>query len=126
MRISNSTPTCVDGEGGNPEEDSDMKCMMKVLSWLFAVWIALHAMVGRTVEEHSSECAVAKDRAKSQYGSLRYHFDAFNRCRSTARDDASACIAELDAQQAALGEFIFAQRVASDVCGRVGQDPSMP
>ena len=103
-----------------------MKRMMKVLSWLLAIWVALHAMVGSTLEEYPSECAVAKDRAKSQYGSLRYHFDAFNRCRSNAGDDASACIAELDAQQAALGEFIFAQRVASDVCGRVSQDPSMP
>lgn len=103
-----------------------MKRLIKIVGWLLVMGVASGAMRGWTADEHASECAVAKDRAKSQYGSLRYHFDAFNRCRSNAGDDASACIAELDAQQAALGEFIFAQRVASDVCGRVSQDPSMP
>jgi hypothetical protein len=31
----------------------------------------------------------------------------------------------LNEQQAALGDFIFAQRVASDVCGQAGKDPAL-
>ncbi len=65
-------------------------------------------------------CEAALDRAKSKYGSVRHHFDAFNQCVSSAKGDLNQCQRELNAQQSALGDFIFAQRVAQDVCGREG------
>ena len=67
-----------------------------------------------------SDCETARDRAKSKYGSVRHHFDAFNQCVGSAKGDLNQCQSELDAQQGALGDFIFAQRVAQDVCGREG------
>jgi len=67
-----------------------------------------------------SDCETARDRAKSKYGSVRHHFDAFNQCVGSAKGDLNQCQRELDAQQSALGDFIFAQRVAQDVCGREG------
>ncbi|MEK9586360.1 MAG: hypothetical protein VW039_09240 [Halieaceae bacterium] len=67
-----------------------------------------------------SDCETARDRAKSKYGAVRHHFDTFNRCVSSAQGDVTQCQVELDAQQGALGDFIFAQRVAQDVCGREG------
>ena len=68
-----------------------------------------------------TECDVARDRAKSKYGAVRYFFDTFNRCVAGADDDVAQCRAELNAQQSALGDFIFAQRVAQDVCGQAGR-----
>jgi len=67
-----------------------------------------------------TECDVARDRAKSKYGAVRYFFDTFNRCVAGADDDVAQCRAELNDQQSALGDFIFAQRVAQDVCGQAG------
>ena len=67
-----------------------------------------------------SDCETARDRAKSKYGSVRHHFDAFNQCVGSAKGDLNQCQRELHAQQVALGDFIFAQRVAQDVCGREG------
>ena len=68
-----------------------------------------------------SECNVARDRAKSKYGAVRNYFDTFNRCVSSANDDLGQCRSELNDQQSALGDFIFAQRVAQDVCGAAGR-----
>ena len=68
-----------------------------------------------------TECDVARDRAKSKYGAVRYFFDTFNRCVAGADDDVAQCRAELNDQQSALGDFIFAQRVAQDVCGQAGR-----
>jgi len=59
-----------------------------------------------------SDCETARDRAKSKYGAVRHRFDTFNRCVSSAQGDVKQCQVELDAQQGALGDFIFAQRVA--------------
>ncbi len=72
-----------------------------------------------------SECDVARDRAKSKYGAVRYFFDTFNRCVAGADDDVAQCRAELNDQQSALGDFIFAQRVAQDVCGQAGRSGDM-
>lgn len=66
------------------------------------------------------DCETARDRAKSEYGAVRHHFDTFNRFVSSAQGDVKQCQVELDAQHGALGDFIFAQRVAQDVCGREG------
>ena len=68
-----------------------------------------------------TDCDTARDRAKSKYGAVRHYFDTFNQCVSRATGDTSQCEAALNDQQAALGDFIFAQRVAQDVCGREGQ-----
>jgi hypothetical protein len=68
-----------------------------------------------------SDCDTARDRAKSKYGAVRHYFDTFNRCASNAKQDLTQCRAELDDQQSALGDFIFAQRVAQDICGAAGQ-----
>jgi len=72
-----------------------------------------------------TECDVARDRAKSKYGAVRYFFDTFNRCVAGADDDVAQCRAELNDQQSALGDFIFAQRVAQDVCGAAGRSGDM-
>ena len=79
-------------------------------------------MWSATLADHHlpSECETARDRAKSKYGAVRHHFDAFNRCVSSAKGDLNQCQTELNGQQSALGDFIFAQRVAQDVCGREG------
>jgi len=68
-----------------------------------------------------SDCDTARDRAKSKYGAVRHYFDTFNRCVSNAKQDLTQCRAELNDQQSALGDFIFAQRVAQDICGAAGQ-----
>ena len=68
-----------------------------------------------------TDCNVARDRAKSKYGALRHYFDTFNRCVSGANENLGQCRAELNDQQSALGDFIFGQRVAQDVCGAAGQ-----
>jgi len=68
-----------------------------------------------------SDCDTARDRAKSKYGAVRHYFDTFNRCVSNAKQDLTQCRAELNDQQSALGDFIFAQRVAQDICGAAGK-----
>ena len=68
-----------------------------------------------------TDCDIARDRARSKYGAVRHYFDTFNRCVSRAHSDTLQCEAALNDQQAALGDFIFAQRVAQDVCGREGR-----
>ena len=75
-----------------------------------------------TLADHHlpSDCETARDRAKSKYGAVRHHFDTFNRCVNSVQGDVKQCEVELDAQQGALSDFIFAQRVAQDVCGREG------
>ena len=79
-------------------------------------------MFSATLADHHLpyDCETARDRAKSKYGAVRHHFDTFNRCVSSAQGDVKQCHVEQDAQQGALGDFIFAQRVAQDVCGREG------
>ena len=72
-----------------------------------------------------SDCEIARDRAKSKYGAVRYRFDHFNQCMMQSGEDFTQCQAALNDQQAALGDFIFAQRVAQDVCGREGQSGDM-
>ena len=68
-----------------------------------------------------ADCDTARDRAKSKYGGVRHYFDTFNLCVARADGDVLQCEAALNDQQSALGDFIFAQRVAQDVCGREGQ-----
>jgi len=68
-----------------------------------------------------ADCDTARDRAKSKYGAVRHYFDTFNQCVTRADGDLSQCEAALNDQQSALGDFIFAQRVAQDVCGREGR-----
>jgi len=68
-----------------------------------------------------SDCETARDRAKSKYGAVRYQFDRFNRCLSRAGDDVAQCRTELNDQQTALGDYIFAERVAQDICGAKGE-----
>jgi len=68
-----------------------------------------------------ADCDTARDRAKSKYGAVRHYFDTFNLCVTRADGDTSQCEAALNDQQSALGDFIFAQRVAQDVCGREGR-----
>lgn len=72
-----------------------------------------------------TDCDTARDRAKSKYGAVRHYFDTFNQCVTRANGDVSQCQAALNDQQAALGDFIFAQRVAQDVCGRDGLSGDM-
>ena len=72
-----------------------------------------------------TDCDTAGDRAKSKYGAVRHYFDTFNQCVTRADGDTSQCGAALNDQQAALGDFIFAQRVAQDVCGREGLSGDM-
>ena len=68
-----------------------------------------------------ADCDTARDRAKSKYGAVRHYFDTFNLCVTRADGDVSQCETALNDQQSALGDFIFAQRVAQDVCGREGR-----
>ncbi|MGB0624460.1 MAG: hypothetical protein ACPHO0_07245 [Luminiphilus sp.] len=68
-----------------------------------------------------ADCDTARDRAKSKYGAVRHYFDTFNQCVTRADGDTLQCEAALNDQQSALGDFIFAQRVAQDVCGREGR-----
>ncbi len=83
-------------------------------------WWGIAALV--SADDHlPSDCDTARDRAKSKYGAVRHFFDAFNRCVSQADEELNQCRSELNEQQAALGDFIFAQRVAQDVCGAAGR-----
>ena len=68
-----------------------------------------------------ADCDTARDRAKSKYGAVRHSFDTFNQCVTRADGDVLQCEEALNDQQSALGDFIFAQRVAQDVCGREGR-----
>ena len=68
-----------------------------------------------------ADCDTARDRAKSKYGAVRHYFNTFNLCVTRADGDLLQCEAALNDQQSALGDFIFAQRVAQDVCGREGR-----
>ena len=68
-----------------------------------------------------ADCDTARDRAKSKYGGVRHYFDTFNLCMARADGDVLQCEVALNDQQSALGDFIFAQRVAQDVCGREGR-----
>ena len=68
-----------------------------------------------------ADCDTARDRAKSKFGAVRHYFDTFNQCVTRADGDLLQCEAALNDQQSALGDFIFAQRVAQDVCGREGR-----
>ena len=72
-----------------------------------------------------ADCETARDRAKSKYGAVRHYFDTFNLCMTRANEKIGQCQTALNDQQTALGDFIFAQRVASDVCGRVGERPDL-
>ena len=72
-----------------------------------------------------SDCDTARDRAKSKYGAVRHYFDTFNLCMTRADGDLVQCQQALNDQQGALGDFIFAQRVAQDVCGREGLSGDM-
>ena len=72
-----------------------------------------------------ADCETARDRAKSKYGAVRHYFDTFNLCMTRANGKIGQCQKALNDQQTALGDFIFAQRVASDVCGRVGERPDL-
>ena len=72
-----------------------------------------------------ADCEIARDQAKSEYGAVRHYFDTFNLCMTRADGEIDQCQTALNDQQTALGDFIFAQRVASDVCGRVGERPDL-
>ena len=95
---------------------------------LHAVSVLVVALFSTTVAASDSlpaDCDTARDRAKSKYGAVRHYFDMFNQCVTRANGDTSQCEAALNDQQAALGDFIFAQRVAQDVCGRDGLSGDM-
>ena len=91
---------------------------------LHAVSVLVVALFSTTVAASDSlpaDCDTARDRAKSKYGAVRHYFDTFNLCVTRADGAVLHCEAALNDQQSALGDFIFAQRVAQDVCGREGQ-----
>ena len=83
--------------------------------------VALFSGAGVASDLIPADCDTARDRAKSKYGAVRHYFDTFNQCVSRADGDVLQCEAALNDQQSALGDFIFAQRVAQDVCGREGR-----
>ncbi len=95
---------------------------MKEFLLLVAMFSSAHMLAA---DDYAFECETARDRAKHQYGSLRHYFDAGNQCMSRNNDDASYCKAALSEQQTALGDFMFAQRAASDVCGQAGKNPAL-
>ena len=95
-------------------------------------WLASSALITAffcaavaTADSLPTDCDTARDRAKSKYGAVRHYFDTFNQCVTRANGDTSQCGPALNDQQAALGDFIFAQRVAQDVCGREGLSGDM-
>ena len=96
--------------------------IMKQLLFLVAMFLGAHTLAA---DDSAAECDAARDQAKRHYGSLRHYFDALNDCLSRNNDEASQCKMALNEQQTALGDFIFAQRVASDVCGQAGKDPAL-
>ena len=83
--------------------------------------VALFAAAVTASDSIPTDCDTARDRAKSKYGAVRHYFDAFNLCVARADGDLPQCKTALNDQQSALGDFIFAQRVAQDVCGREGR-----
>ena len=98
-----------------------MSAVMVVLmsSWWFMAGVVF-------ADDHlPSDCETARDRAKSKYGAVRHYFDTFNLCMTRADGDLVQCQQALNDQQGALGDFIFAQRVAQDVCGREGLSGDM-
>ena len=90
-----------------------------------AVIAAFLCTAAAAADSLPTDCDTARDRAKSKYGAVRHYFDTFNQCVSRANGDTSQCEAAMTDQQAALGDFIFAQRVAQDVCGREGLSGDM-
>jgi len=96
------------------------KLLMSAVMVLLSSWWMMAGVI--SADDHvPSDCDTARDRAKSKYGAVRHYFDTFNRCVSNAKQDLTQCRAELNDQQSALGDFIFAQRVAQDICGAAGQ-----
>jgi len=96
------------------------KPLMSAVMVLMSSWWMMAGVI--SADDHvPSDCDTARDRAKSKYGAVRHYFDNFNRCVSNAKQDLTQCRAELNDQQSALGDFIFAQRVAQDICGAAGQ-----
>ena len=94
--------------------------------WHLSRTVTVLVVVFFSVAAHASDsipadCDTARDRAKSKYGAVRHYFDTFNQCVTRADGDLLQCETALNDQQSALGDFIFAQRVAQDVCGREGR-----
>jgi len=96
--------------------------MMKQLLFLTAMFLGAHTFAA---DDAAAECEAARDQAKRHYGSLRHYFDALNHCLSGNNGDANQCKVAFNEQQIALGDFMFAQRVASDVCGQAGKNPTL-
>ena len=100
------------------------KSLMSVMVVLMSSWWMMAGVV--SADDHlPSDCDTARDRAKSKYGAVRHYFDTFNLCMTRADGDLAQCQQALNDQQGALGDFIFAQRVAQDVCGREGLSGDM-
>lgn len=100
------------------------KPLLSVLMVLMSSWWMMAGVV--SADDHlPSDCDTARDRAKSKYGAVRHYFDTFNLCMTRADGDLAQCQQALNDQQGALGDFIFAQRVAQDVCGREGLSGDM-
>ena len=98
--------------------------LMSVMVVLMSSWWMMAGVV--SADDHlPSDCETARDRAKSKYGAVRHYFDTFNLCMTRADGDLAQCQQALNDQQGALGDFIFAQRVAQDVCGREGLSGDM-
>ena len=100
------------------------KPLMSAVMLLMSSWWMMAGVV--SADDHlPSDCETARDRAKSKYGAVRHYFDTFNLCMTRADGDLAQCQQALNDQQGALGDFIFAQRVAQDVCGREGLSGDM-
>ena len=100
------------------------KPLMSAVMVLMSSWWMMAGLV--SADDHlPSDCETARDRAKSKYGAVRHYFDTFNLCVTRADGDLAQCEQALNDQQGALGDFIFAQRVAQDVCGREGLSGDM-
>ena len=100
------------------------KPLMSAVMVLMSSWWMMAGLV--SADDHlPSDCETARDRAKSKYGAVRHYFDTFNLCMTRADGDLAQCEQALNDQQGALGDFIFAQRVAQDVCGREGLSGDM-
>ncbi len=100
------------------------KPLMSAVMLLMSSWWMMAGVV--SADDHlPSDCETARDRAKSKYGAVRHYFDTFNLCMTRADGDLAQCEQALNDQQGALGDFIFAQRVAQDVCGREGLSGDM-
>ena len=100
------------------------KPLMSAVMVLMSSWWMMAGLV--SADDHlPSDCETARDRAKSKYGAVRHYFDTFNLCMTRADGDLAECEQALNDQQGALGDFIFAQRVAQDVCGREGLSGDM-